>query len=92
MNKLIVFAASALGTAVTQQAIACDFQREANYTAVIVADGGGSCTTCAIERPTTDGPTQPTVQEPKQKNADRPAPPGTDDRGGRRQLFQLLTT
>jgi hypothetical protein len=61
-TSLVIFVALTLGTAVTQQAIACDWQREANYTPVIVAD----CTTanCAIEQPTTGE-----AQEPKQKIA-----------------------
>jgi hypothetical protein len=74
MNRLMVFAALTLGTAVTQQAIACDFQREANATPVIVADGcGGS--SCLTEQPTTGEPKQPTTQEPKPKIADEPASP-----------------
>jgi len=52
MNRLIVIAALALGTAVTQQAIACDFQREANTTPVIVAEGCGGAN-CVTEQPTT---------------------------------------
>jgi len=72
MNKLIILAALALGTAVTQQAIACDFQREANTTPVIVAEGCGGAN-CVTEQPTTSEPTRPTTQEPKQKIADEPA-------------------
>ncbi len=72
MNQIIVFAALMLGTAVTQQAVACDWQGEANATPVIVADGCGSAN-CVTEQPTTSEPTQPTTQEPKQKIADEPA-------------------
>ncbi len=67
-----MIAALALTTAVTQQAIACDWQREANTTPVIVADGCGGAN-CVTEQPTTGEPTQPTTQEPKQKIADEPA-------------------
>ncbi len=73
MNKIIVFAALMLGTAVTQQAVACDWQREANATPVIVADGGCGSANCMTEQPTTSEPTQPTTQEPKQKIGDEPA-------------------
>jgi len=72
MSRLIVIAALALGAAVTQQAIACDFQREANTTPVIVAEGCGGAS-CVTEQPTTSEPTRPTTQEPKQKIADEPA-------------------
>ncbi len=72
MNKIIVFAALMLGTAVTQQAVACDWQREANATPVVVANGCGGAN-CVTEQPTTSEPTQPTTQEPKQKIADEPA-------------------
>ncbi len=72
MNKIIVFAALMLGTAATQQAVACDWQREANATPVIVANG---CTgaNCVTEQPATSEPAAPTTQEPKQKIADDPA-------------------
>ncbi len=74
MNKIIVFAALMLGTAVavTQQAVACDWQREANATPAIVAEDCRSAN-CVTEQPTTSEPTQPTTQEPKQKVANEPA-------------------
>ncbi len=73
MNKLVILVAVTLGTAVTQEALACDWQREANATPVTIADCSGQ--SCMTEQPTTGEPTQPTTQEPKQKIADEPASP-----------------
>jgi hypothetical protein len=74
MNKLIMLAALAIGTAmITPEATACDFQREANTTPVVVAEGCGGSANCVTEQPTTSEPTGPITQEPRQKIADEPA-------------------
>jgi len=54
MKQLIVLTALALGTAMAQHAMACEYNREANATPVIVA---------TTEEPTTQT-TQPTTSEP----------------------------
>jgi len=47
MKKLIILTAFVLGVGVTHQALACDFQREANQAPVVVADNaacsGANC-------------------------------------------------
>ena len=53
MRTFALLAALALGTALTQQAVACDWNKEANSTPVIVADSCGN-TGCATEQPTNE--------------------------------------
>jgi hypothetical protein len=56
MKKLFVLAAFAFGVAMTHQAVACDWDREASKAPVVVADGGCTGSNCATEqaKPETD--------------------------------------
>ena len=71
MKQLIVLTALALGTAMAQHAVACEYNHEANATPLIVA---------TTEEPTTQTSTQPTTSEPiapKLKLTDEQGKPAT---------------
>jgi hypothetical protein len=81
MKAIVMLAAVALSVAMTHQAAACDFSREANNAPAVVAEGC-SGSGCATETPTTAEPTtatemttaKPAAQEPADSAQPQPAP------------------
>ena len=80
MNRTVMLAAFVLGAAMTHQAVACDFSREANNAPAVVADCQNG--NCATETPTTTEPTtaasktataKPAAQEPLDSAQPQPA-------------------
>jgi hypothetical protein len=81
MKAIMMLAAVALSIAMTHQAVACDFSREANSAPAVVAEGC-SGSGCATETPTTADATtatetttaKPAVQEATGSAQPQPAP------------------
>jgi len=79
MKAIMMLAAVALSIAMTHQAVACDFSREANNAPAVIAEG---CSGCATETPTTADATtstemttaKPAAQEPADSAQPQPAP------------------
>jgi hypothetical protein len=72
MKSILLLSALAFGAVVTQQAVACDWNKEASNAPVVVAEG--SCSNSAVEQPADEPIVQPQPQGGDCSSCATPAP------------------